>query len=91
MNLTLEKFCEVELRALSIYKEKYTTKDQLYDQLLAEFGNSYKNVILLAIEAAAEASNFHHDVGPWMRDLKEKAGHFTLEDLKSTRIYVKSN
>ena len=91
MNKTLEKFCEVEHRALSIYKEKYRPKDEMYHLLLSEFGKRYESILLLALESAAASYNFHDDSGPWMRDLKEKAGHFTLEDLQSTRIYVKYN
>lgn len=91
MNNTLIKFCEVELRASKIYSKGYQSRDIIYDQLKSEFGRPYLHVLLLGIEAAAESWNFHDDAGPWMRDLKEKAGFFTREDLTSTREYVKYN
>lgn len=89
MNKILVKFCEVEQRALQIYSNGYKPKDEIYDSLKWEFEPSYQDVLLIGIEAAAASWNFHNDVGPWMRDLKEKAGHFTRDDLESTRIYAK--
>jgi len=91
MNNTLIKFCEVELRASEIYSKGYTSKEIIYDQLESEFGRSYLSILLLGIEAAAASWNFHDDAGPWLRDLKEKAGFFTNDDLISTRHYVKFN
>ena len=91
MNNTLIKFCEVESRASEIYSKGYTSKEIIYDQLKSEFGRSYLSILLLGIEAAAESWNFHDDAGPWLRDLKEKAGFFTNDDLISTREYVKYN
>lgn len=90
MNKTLVKFCKVEQRAAQIYSNGYKPKDEIYDSLKSEFGPSYQSVLLIGIEAAAASWNFHDDVGPWMRDLKEIAGYFTGDDLQSTRIYVKS-
>lgn len=91
MNRTLVKFCEVAQRAEEIYSSGYKPKDVVYDQLESEFGRSYQSVLLIGLESAAETWNFHDDSGPWMRDLKEKAGHFTRDDLESTKIYVKYN
>lgn len=88
INRTLLNFCEVKKRALELYSEKYRTKDVMYDLLEAEFGRSYRNVILIGIEAAAECWNFRNDIGPWMRDLKEKAGYFTSSELKLADSYA---
>ena len=89
MNNTLIKFCEVERRAIEIYKDGYVHKDVVYDQLESEFPRSYSKVLLIGLEAAAEGCNFHGDTGPWMRDLKEVAGYITIEDLSSARRYIK--
>lgn len=89
MNRILKKFCEVELDALNLYSDGYKPKNEVYDILNKKFGKSYQNVILLGLEAAAQANNFHNDSGPWMRDLKVLAGFFTIDDLNSMRHFVK--
>ncbi len=90
MNNSLKKFCETELFALSLYKNRrnFNSKDEIYDLVREKFPRN-RAFILLAVEAAAECWNFHHESGPWMRDLKEKAGFFTADDLKAMRIFVK--
>ena len=91
MNNTLIKFCEVELRASEIYSKGYQPIDVVYSQLKSEFSPAHHNILILGLEAAAESWNFQDDAGPWLRDLKEKAGFFTNDDLISTRHYVKYN
>lgn len=91
MNQTLVKFCEVERRAAQIYSNGYKPKGEVFNILESEFDECYSSVLLIGLESAAEAYNFHDDVGPWMRDLKENAGHFTYDDLQSTRHFIKFN
>lgn len=90
MNHIIDKFCEVESYAISIYNSGYKPKDEIYDILESKFGKRYNNVLLIALEAAAESFNFHKDTGPWMRDLREKAGHFTSSELRLARQEWKS-
>lgn len=91
MNKTLVNFCKIEKLALTYYAKRssFASKRDIFDILAKRFPKQQDLLIFIALDAAAEAFNFHNETGPWKRDLLKLAGHFSDSDLKLARILCK--
>lgn len=87
MNKILVNFCKIEKAALGFYAKRssFSSKGEIFDILKKRFPKQQDLLIFIALDAAAEAFNFHNETGPWKRDLHKLAGRFSDSDLKLTR------
>ncbi len=95
LNKHLITFAKLEKEASKLFANRakngcWFSKAEINEELAKKYKSAPSILILLAVESAAEANNFHGESGPWLRDLTNFVGHFSSSDLTEARKKNKS-